>query len=328
MAATRVGVMRRIIVVAAVCAFALAATPAAAIVGGKPAQPGQFSYVANISIAGSFGCTGSLIAPRWVLTAGHCGSLTGALSQGLLPTPIAWPPPFYGVQLGSVRADGQGAERHSVIEVRVDSDYLLTNGTGNDVTLLELDAPSQIAPVKIAAVGERRIWEPGALATIAGFGTTAENASGPPSQMQVAQVPITTDDYCASAYPSGLSTIADDGSFDPQTMLCAGYPQGGTDTCQGDSGGPLLTPAANGELRLVAATSFGAGCAQAGKPGVYARLAEGPIRRFIAGVAPDAFVPEPGATAPPSGTTPRLKPKPKRHRTVKGHTRRHRPRRR
>ena len=80
-------------------------------------------------------------------------------------------------------------------------------------------------------------------------------------------------------------------------MLCAGYPQGGTDTCQGDSGGPLLAKALDGSLRLVGATSFGDGCAQPGKPGVYARVAEGPIRAFVAAVRPRGVRAEPGRQA-------------------------------
>jgi secreted trypsin-like serine protease len=74
-------------------------------------------------------------------------------------------------------------------------------------------------------------------------------------------------------------------------MVCAGYPQGGTDTCEGDSGGPLLAPVKAG-FRLAGATSFGAGCGQAGKPGMYARLAEGRIREWLKTVVPEAFAPE------------------------------------
>jgi trypsin len=269
------------------------AAPAQAVVGGKPVPPGQLPYVANVQIMGAFGCTGTLITPQWVMTAGHCGSATGSLSEGLVPTPAAWPASAYHLTLGSVYADGHGGEQHDVSQVLVDSDYIATNGTGNDVTLMKLDAPSKIAPMKIAAVGERSIWEPGDMTTIAGFGTTSESAQNPPAQMQFAHVPITTDDYCAKAYPNGLSEAADDGSFDAKTMLCAGYPQGGTDTCQGDSGGPLLAALADGTERLVGATSFGSGCAEAGKPGVYARVAEGPIRDWLKTVVPDAFAPEP-----------------------------------
>lgn len=283
---------------ATVAAVLALAAPAQAVVGGRPASPGQFGYVANVRVGGAFGCTGTLIAPQWVLTAGHCGSATGSLSMGLVPSPVAWPPQAYEIVLGTVYADGHGGEAHAVSEVAVDSDYLVTNGTGNDVTLMKLDAPTRIAPMRIAAVGERASWRPGALSTVAGFGLTSEDASDPPAQMQVAQVPITTDDYCENAYPGGLSTAGDDGSFDAKTMVCAGYPQGGTDTCEGDSGGPLLAPAAAGRFRLVAATSFGNGCAKPGKPGVYARLAEGPIREWIHTQVPEAFAPEPVAKKP------------------------------
>jgi secreted trypsin-like serine protease len=260
-----------------------AAAPAGAVVGGTPVPDGQLRYVANISIAGAGSCSGTLIAPDWVVTAGHCGSVTGAA----LPTPIGMPSPAIDVKLASTRTDGTGAEDHKVTRVVVDSDYLVTSGDGNDVTLLALDRPSAVAPAHIAAVGERHIWDPGRRATIAGFGLTSENAPQPPATMQRAQVPIQSDPDCASAVSS----------FDARTMLCAGYPQGGTDTCQGDSGGPLLAKALDGSLRLVGATSFGEGCAQAGKPGVYARLAEGPIRSFIAQVVPGAFEREPGAKA-------------------------------
>ena len=62
--------------------------------------------------------------------------------------------------------------------------------------------------------------------------------------------------------------------------------QGGTDTCHGDSGGPLFGRTAAGDLKVVGATSFGEGCARAGKPGVYARVADGPLREWIRSQAP------------------------------------------
>jgi secreted trypsin-like serine protease len=277
------------IVTLAVSLSVLLAAPAGAVVGGSPAAPGTFRYVANILIGDSFGCSGTLIAPQWVMTAGHCGSLTGSLSEGLAPTPAAWPAGAYQVLLGSVYSNGSGAERHKVTRVLVDSDYIVTNGTGNDVTLLKLDHPSHIKPMTIASPSQRRYWLPGRLTTIAGFGTTSENSSSPPPQMRYARVPITTDAYCAAAYPHGLSEAAQDGSFDARTMVCAGYPQGGTDTCQGDSGGPLLAALPHHRFRLVGATSFGQGCAEPGKPGVYARVAEGPIKSFVMRFVPQAF---------------------------------------
>ncbi len=89
-------------------------------------------------------------------------------------------------------------------------------------------------------------------------------------------MPITTDAYCAGAYSD----------FDPNSMVCAGFPQGGVDTCQGDSGGPMFGRDAAGALKVVGATSYGEGCARPGKPGVYARVGGTELREWIRSVAP------------------------------------------
>jgi secreted trypsin-like serine protease len=65
-------------------------------------------------------------------------------------------------------------------------------------------------------------------------------------------------------------------------MICAGFPQGGTDTCQGDSGGPLF----GAGPKVVGSTSFGEGCARPNKPGVYARVGDTTLREWIRSVAP------------------------------------------
>ena len=56
-------------------------------------------------------------------------------------------------------------------------------------------------------------------------------------------------------------------------MICAGYPQGGTDSCQGDSGGPLSCyDATKSRFVLGGIISFGDGCAQPEQYGVYTKV--------------------------------------------------------
>ena len=254
----------------------VAAAPSSAVVGGSNAGPTEFPSVAEITF-GAFACTGTLIDPTHVLSAGHCGSATGAV----VASPVGWPTPLIDVRIGSNKS-GQG-EQVPVSSVTISPEYLgLTSR--NDLSILTLSRASTKAPTQVAAGSERSIWDPGTLATIAGWGVTEEDGDLPDT-LQKAQVPITTDAYCESAYSD------DDGwDFDPETMVCAGYPQGGVDTCQGDSGGPLFADA-SGVRRVVGVTSWGNGCAQPGQPGVYARVADTKLRTWVASVVPNCVAP-------------------------------------
>ena len=74
--------------------------------------------------------------------------------------------------------------------------------------------------------------------------------------MQV-PVPIISQSTCQKDYP--WETIDD-------TMICAGYPEGGKDTCVGDSGGPMVCEA-DGKYILEGVLSWGDGCARPGNYG-------------------------------------------------------------
>src|SRR4051794_39313288 len=257
---------------AAVVAGALlltGASPASAIVGGHNTAAGAYPSVAEITFGDAFLCSGTLIAPNWVLTAGHCGSITG----DAVATPAAWPAPLINVRIGNDLID-QGGEVVPVSRAVVEPSYLATSGY--DITLLQLSRNSIKAPTKVSGTGDTALWAPGTSEKIVGWGATSEGGNLP-NHLQEANVPITTDSYCAGAYSD----------FDATTMVCAGFPDGGVDTCQGDSGGPMFGRTSAGALKLVGATSFGEGCARAGKPGVYARVADTALREWIRSVAPD-----------------------------------------
>src|SRR3954469_21005614 len=76
--------------------LALTATPSMAIVGGHNTANGAYPSVAEITFGNAFLCSGTLIAPNYVLTAGHCGSITG----DAVATPASWPAPLIDVTIG------------------------------------------------------------------------------------------------------------------------------------------------------------------------------------------------------------------------------------
>ncbi|HEX8082950.1 MAG TPA: serine protease [Solirubrobacteraceae bacterium] len=292
-------------------ALALGMTaPANAIVGGSNASPGEYPFVAHITIDRLFQCTGTLVTPTHVVTAGHCSTIT---PTGVTATPIGQPGQLVELSIGAYETpqpyldagyNGESdGEEHVAKKVTVNPGYLGINSVSHDVAVIELDRPSAKTPIKIASAGERSLWSAGTLATIVGFGVT-ESGGDSPKFLQEARVPIVEDAVAAEAYPyliDGVDALF--GGFESQTQVAAGYPQGGVDTCQGDSGGPLLVSSSSG-WRLVGDTSYGAGCAEPGYPGVYGRVADTTLRTWLATAAPGSVA---GTTSGATATSTKSK---------------------
>ena len=135
----------------------------------------------------------------------------------------------------------------------------------NDIALINLASPARLG-VGIGLVClpdtnhqlpfdnvNKKCW-------ITGWGTLSSGGSTPNTLMEAA-VPLVSKGRCESSYPGKIDN----------SMLCAGLDNGGVDTCQGDSGGPLVCKY-NGTWHLEGVTSWGYGCAQARKYGVYAKV--------------------------------------------------------
>ena len=282
--------MRRLLLACLLTACIPASAQAGTIVGGREASESEYPFAVYVE-PGVFACGGTLIDARWVLTAAHCADSLVLVEDA---PPVPWPGLTMTVYTGSNEA--AGGDPVSVSRAVIHPGYDKRKSQ-YDVALLELAEPVELPTAKIAGPGEEPLWAPATLSTIIGWGDTEEGDGGGSERLREAEVPIVSDHDCARAY-ADLDFI----EYASPLHLCAGYlGAGGVDTCQGDSGGPLLVPG-GGSFRLVGDTSYGEGCAEAGKPGIYGRIADTKLREWISSVAPEAVAGGASSSSTSSGS--------------------------
>ncbi|XP_056612656.1 transmembrane protease serine 13a [Triplophysa dalaica] len=222
------------------------------IIGGSVSNDGQWPWQVSLHFNSRHVCGGVLISPDFVLSAAHCFQKSMANSGS------------WRVHAGSVSQNNLQTA-YSVKKIILHESY---NNEKNDydIALLKLSNPvefsNKVQPVCLPTFDQN--FSEDLDCWTSGFGTIQDGGASASKKLMSVSVNIIDTHVCNSSrvYRGAISN----------NMICAGDLNGGRDSCQGDSGGPLVCKAVNNRWHLAGITSWGNGCGQKLKPGVYSRV--------------------------------------------------------
>ncbi|TAV00165.1 trypsin-like serine protease [Rhizobium ruizarguesonis] len=278
------------------------------VIGGQAAKKGEWPWQVKILAPdpeqrGRFGghCGGSLIAPRWILTAAHCVTSGRSGKQDLFARDLLIVEGKSKIDK-VISVDGPDKPGLAVEDVIIHEDFDRKVFT-NDIALIKLSEPAKSKPAILASASDDDVEAAGHPAVVTGWGYTKADHGWDdkylPTELQEVELPIVPREDCRAAYRDSSMRM---NPIDERNV-CAGYAEGGKDACQGDSGGPLVAQRPDKRWIQLGIVSWGAGCAEAEHYGVYTRVAA--FRDWIAAKT-DGDVPnveEPAADDQVASTT-------------------------
>jgi secreted trypsin-like serine protease len=240
------------------------ASPAAhsSIVGGSAASILAFPSLAYVSARtgreSGFACTGTVIAPKVILTAAHCVEDLDA--GGFTPATA------YAVATGLSnphRAGPGDVLRVAGTHVFPAFDPGTVHG---DAAILVLAAPTPALPLPLATAADGALYEGGAEVLLAGWGLQRASAGAEPKQLQSTSAVVLDPRSCKPRtrrfYPVYSSAL----------QLCTtDPPDHASGGCYGDSGGPAIAHRPDGSAVEIGITSTGGPACSTKLPNIFTR---------------------------------------------------------
>lgn len=241
------------------------------VVGGALAAEGAYPSAALILSVQSkhpFQCTGTVVAPSLVLTAGHCAEnmQTGVPDSGA----------GYRILTGQVNWASAGPGQVSRVVGVIPYPGFARRVDAGDAALLVLSKPVTAPAMPLARLGQAHLFGAGTSATLAGWGLRSSHQRSLTKQLEQATTVVQPASWCKRHVRP----------FFPKWELCAiDSAHFTTSGCFGDSGGPLMVPGSSeGELVEVGVVAAGEAHCSPRYPTIYTRVdaLSGWLRSWIA----------------------------------------------